>query len=246
MTRAELEVQHDFNRYQNDVAIDSFMKAIRYQVFKSRELIEGTGGYNIRRGMAHVIAGYCEDLFALYVAKYIGRTDVKYFVDKVIKIQSDNDNLNGKTFKPDLAIIDENNVITHYFDLKTNLGFIRDIKDFLEKKEKFITDLKHEKATITSKTDWLNQKDEHNNIDVTNVLYPVDKSLDIKVNPKLKYHIIVIFGGNLSDNAMAKNIAEADKLNNIKLTILKPTKNKIYDITAFEEIHSSLDEVYKP
>lgn len=245
MTRAELEINKEFTKYEkekNKVAIESFMRAIRYQVVKSRELTEGNGGFNIRRGMAHAIAGYCEDLFALYVAKYVGNTEVKYFVDKVIKTKFEHEE-KSKTFKPDLAIVDENNVLTHYFDLKTNLGWNRNMESFLKEKNTLIENLiENKKATITSKKDWLNKMDSHGNINLINTVYEAEKKLDIKISEKLKYHIVVVFGGNIGKEAMKKNsiILNNNNLDHIEFSILKPKDDELYDIEAFNKIHESL------
>lgn len=240
MTRTELELNHKFTKYEkedNKAAIESFMKAIRYQVVKSRELMEGNGGYDIRRGMAHIIAGYCEDLFALYVAKYVGKTNVKYFVDKVIKIE-----INGKskTFKPDLAIVN-NNVLTHYFDLKTNLGYIRDLDKFLSEKNVFIETILNKNASITSKKDWLSNKDSHGNINLMNEVYKVEEKMNIKISENLKYHIVVIFGGNISSKDLDRNYKHLDNNKFCCLDILKPKDDELYDVEAFNKIHDSLN-----
>lgn len=248
MTRAELEINNEFTKYgkeKNKVAIESFMSAIRYQVFKSRELIEGNGGFNIRRGMSHVIAGYCEDLFALYVAKYVGSTEVKYYVDKVIKTKFEHEE-KSKTFKPDLAIVDKNNVLTHYFDLKTDLGWIRNMESFLKEKNTLIVNLiQNKKATITSKKDWLKNIDSHGNINLINTVYKVDEKLDIKISDDLKYYIVVVFGGNISAEKMQNisNIIENAGYNKIELYILKPKDNELYDKKAFDKIHEALNKL---
>ncbi len=56
---------------------------IREQVYKNKFLSEGNGGYHIRRGMAHTVSGYCEDIFALYVALYLNNKKLSFYVDKV-------------------------------------------------------------------------------------------------------------------------------------------------------------------
>ena len=98
-----------------------FFEKVYQKYQESNHLLEGDGGFNIKRGMAHVISGYLEDLFALYIAQKVNRKDVEYFVDKVISIRFF-EKEKAKSFKPDLAIID-NGVMTHYFDLKSNLGW---------------------------------------------------------------------------------------------------------------------------
>ncbi|WP_459211408.1 hypothetical protein [Aquimarina rhabdastrellae] len=61
-----------------------FFEKVHQKYKDSNHLLEGDGGFNIKRGMAHVMSGYLEDLFALYIAQKVNRKDVEYFVDKVI------------------------------------------------------------------------------------------------------------------------------------------------------------------
>ena len=79
---------------------EEFVEKIHFFTRNAKKLIEGDGGYNIKRGMAHVTSGYVEDLFALYIAKKLNRSDLLYLVDKVTSIRFSK---NGKatTFKPD-------------------------------------------------------------------------------------------------------------------------------------------------
>jgi hypothetical protein len=111
---------------------EEFIHKIQQYRIDAEKLIEGDGGYNIKRGMAHVISGYVEDLFALYVATKIAKKEIEFFVDKVTSIRF-NESDKAKSFKPDLSIVN-NNVLTHYFDLKTNMGWNRDFVSYLEEK----------------------------------------------------------------------------------------------------------------
>jgi hypothetical protein len=100
---------------------EEFIGKIHQHRKNAENLMEGDGGYKIKRGMAHVISGYVEDLFALFLASNIGNKDLEFYVDKVTSIRF-NKNKKAKSFKPDLSIIN-NNTLTHYFDLKTNMGW---------------------------------------------------------------------------------------------------------------------------
>jgi hypothetical protein len=203
---------------------EDLLDLIRHQVIKSRELAEGNGGYNIRRGMAHAIPGYCEDVFALYIAKHVGRKDLKYFVDKVITLRF-NEGEKAKSFKPDLAIINEHNQLTHYFDVKTNLGWNRYLKEYLNEKNQFVKDLiAHNKA-------WINKKREWDDFE----------TLPITISPDLKYHMVVVFGGNMKEKDMIQNHQIANGLDYVTMDLLKPNEHINQD--AFESIHQSLQNL---
>jgi hypothetical protein len=200
-----------------------FFEKVHQKYKDSNHLLEGDGGYRIKRGMAHVMSGYLEDLFALYVAQKVKRKDVEYFVDKVISIRF-SDNAKAKSFKPDLAIID-NGVMTHYFDLKSNLGWNRNSKAYMIDKEAFIEKLKGQKA-------WIRDKN--------------DRSISsIKISDKLKYNMVVVFGGNISSEQMVKNFEASNELGNVQLQVLhrkrKEEAHEAIDFEAFEAIHKSLE-----
>lgn len=144
---------------------------------KAKNLLEDRGEYNIKRGIAHSISGFVEDLFAVYVAKRIGRKDCEYWVDKAFFL-----NLEGKTkakaFKPDLAVITPSKEMTHYFDTKTNLGWNRDLQGYLKEKSDFVKSIRGQK---------------------TNGDYP------IRIAPDLKYQMVVIYGWNINQLQLEEN-----------------------------------------
>lgn len=121
-----------------------FIEKIIQSYVDSRELSYGNGGYNITRGMSHSSSGKAEDLFALFVANYLDDNDLKFLVDKPISANISTQK-RKKTFKPDLAI-EQNNQLTHYFDLKMDLGWNRDIEHYLYVKNNFINELKKSKT----------------------------------------------------------------------------------------------------
>jgi len=167
----------------------------RYSI--AHNLLEGDGGYNIVRGMAHTVSGYLEDVFALYMAQKINNKDFQYLVDKVLSIRFSK---NGKatTFKPDLTILN-NNVVTHYYDLKTNLGWNRYLEKYLKEKNDLIRKIK-------GKEGWIN--------------FSKDNVQKITFSKQLKYQIVVYYDGNINPNDLKINIEHADKLENIELLIL--------------------------
>ncbi len=198
---------------------EEFVEKIHAHTRNAKNLIEGGGGYNIKRGMAHVTSGYVEDLFALYVAKRLNRLDLQYLVDKVTSIRF---SLNGKatTFKPDLSIINSDNVLTHYFDLKTNLGWNRDLASYLKTKNDFINKIKGRKA-------WIH--------------FDKDNVQEIVISEKLKYKMVVIYGWNINRDQMEENIRLASEYENVELFVLNKlneTKSLVIGNEDFERLHT--------
>ncbi|MCD0467165.1 hypothetical protein [Flavobacterium sp. ENC] len=198
---------------------EEFVEKIHLYTQNAKNLIEGDGGYNIQRGMAHVTSGYVEDLFALYLATKINRLDLQYLVDKVTSIRFSK---NGKatTFKPDLSIINSENVLTHYFDLKTNLGWNRDLASYLKTKNEFINKIKGKNA-------WIH--------------FDKDNVQGIKISEKLKYKMVVVYGWNINREQMAQNIRIAKEYENVELFVLNNLdENKILAIENedFERLHT--------
>lgn len=198
---------------------EEFVEKIHIHTRNAKNLIEGNGGFNIKRGMAHVTSGYVEDLFSLYLAKKLNRLDLQYLVDKVTSIRFSK---NGKatTFKPDLSIINSENVLTHYFDLKTNLGWNRDLAAYLKTKNDFINKIKGRKA-------WIH--------------FDKDNIQNITISEKLKYKMVVIYGWNINKNQMEENIRLAGEYENVELFVLnKLDENKLLVIGSqdFERLHT--------
>lgn len=197
---------------------EEFVEKIHLYTRNARNLIEGNGGYNIRRGMAHVTSGYVEDLFALYLATKINRMDLQYLVDKVTSIRFSK---NGKatTFKPDLSIINSDNVLTHYFDLKTNLGWNRDLASYLKSKNEFINKIKGKAA-------WIH-------FDKENVQ-------GIQISKKLKYKMVIIYGWNINKKQMEENIRLASEYENVELFVLNNLDDNKFLVIGkedFERLH---------
>ena len=197
---------------------EEFVEKIHSHTRNAKNLIEGDEGYNIKRGMAHVTSGYVEDLFALFIAKKLNRKDLQYLVDKVTSIRFTK---NGKatTFKPDLSIINSNNVLTHYFDLKTNLGWNRDLATYLKTKNDFINKIKGKEA-------WIH-------FDRENVQ-------EITISEKLKYKMVVIYGWNINKKQMEENIRLASEYENVELFVLNKldeNKNLAIDNDDFERLY---------
>ncbi len=193
---------------------EEFFRKLETHRSTADRLIEGDGGYKIQRGMAHGISGYVEDLFALFIAKNIKSIDLDYYVDKVTSIRF-NQNEKAKSFKPDLSIIDDN-VLTHYFDLKTNMGWNRNFAEYLRDKNNFIEKIKGKKAWIK----WPNWQQ------------------DIIVSADLKYQMVIVYGWNINQDLLKENIKKAGDYPNIEVHVLYEKKDDGYNLnkTAFDEI----------
>jgi hypothetical protein len=174
--------------------------------------------------MAKVISGYTEDLFALYLATKINRKDLLYLVDKVTSIKF---SPKGETtsFKPDVSIINEQNVLTHYYDIKTNLGWKRDLTEYLKEKNVFIDKIRGRKA-------WIR--------------FSKDNTMHITISPRLKYKMVVLYGGNINKDQMLENIRLANSYENIELYILhqpQEDKSNLISFQDFNRLHTAALEL---
>lgn len=201
----------------------NFIDKIRAAYEKAHNLYEGDAGFNIKRGMAHSISGYVEDLFAVYMAKIFNKKHFQYLVDKVISIRLNQDE-KAKSFKPDLMVIDEK-VITHYFDLKTNLGWNRELEKYLNAKDKFIESIKGKKAWIT----YSNKPTEH-----------------ITISKDIKYRMVVVFGWNINHDLLKANIKLAKSLKHVEIYVLYSKENKEDEFAINEQEFDRLIKDSKP
>lgn len=199
-----------------------FFEKIHQKYKESNLLMEGDNGFQIKRGMAHTVSSYLEDLFAVFIATKINRRDIAYYVDKIISIRF-NEGEKAKSFKPDLMIIN-NGQLTHYFDLKSNLGWNRDAQEYLTNKDAFIKKIKGRPA-------WIRDK--------------YDKSVQhLEISEDLKYHMVVVFGGNINQKTMDTNIHLAQNLKHVSIDVLhqkrKEESHSAINNEAFENIYKSL------
>ncbi|TDO05433.1 hypothetical protein [Sunxiuqinia elliptica] len=200
-----------------------FIDKISQQYQKSGDLLEGNGGYDILRGTAHTVSGYMEDVFALYMASRINSNTYQYLVDKLISYRGEKGD-KAIRFKPDLAILDKS-VLMHYFDLKTNLGWIRDLKSFLKEKDELIQKIKGGKAWISFP---------YVNSDNPEIVQ------DILISERLKYKIVVYDGWNISRNQLAENISFASTLDNVELFVLKLWNESTKEFTINQKAFDAL------
>lgn len=198
-----------------------FIKKLEKHRNNTHNLIEGDGGFNIKRGMGHTMSGYVEDLFALFIAQKINSKKKQFLVDKVTSVRF-KEGEKAKSFKPDLSIIDEK-IMTHYFDLKTNMGWNREFEYYLKQKDDFVKNLHSKAAWITdSKTD-------------------VQK---ITISKNLIYQMVVVYGWNINQEILKKNLNLAKDFKNLQVHILfhKNHENDLFEINdlAFTNIFKTL------
>ncbi|MFT6443226.1 MAG: hypothetical protein ACI8Q1_002591 [Parvicella sp.] len=154
-----------------------FIGTISKSYLVSRKLTVNTNGYSIWRGVSHSISSQSEDLFALFIAEKLNDSSLEFIVDQTMTY-----NIPGEKsvqFRPDLAII-KNGVLTHYFDLKMDMGYKRryfETSDF-EKKGKQFKDLRSLKSEKIS--------------------YKKDRKHIVKLNvsPRIKNQIVVVSDKN--------------------------------------------------
>lgn len=198
-----------------------FIDKIENHRIEAQSLLTGNGGFNIKRGMAHVISGYVEDLFALFIAEKINSKNIQFLVDKVTSIRF-NKGERAKSFKPDLSIID-NDILTHYFDLKTNMGWNREFEAYLKQKNDFVKSLRGKNA-------WIR----HSKTEVQN----------IKVSTNLIYQMVIIYGWNINQKTLKKNLNLAKNFENLQVHILfhKNHEKDLFEINelAFTDIFNTL------
>lgn len=166
----------------------------------ARKLKFGNAGFNIKRGMSHSISGISEDLFSVFIAEKLNDKSLELYVDKPISIRLPN-HTRAKTFKPDLFIL-KDGVMTHYFDLKMDLGWKRNIEAYLIERNTLIEHLKvlsasGEKAWIQ---DWGEKQ--------------------VSISQNLSYQIVVLSSGNINKNLLDQNYQIAQKLEHIQMYIL--------------------------
>lgn len=193
---------------------DFFRKIKEHQVW-CKGLAECSNGFNIKRGQAKVSSGYIEDLFAVYLAKRINRYDLQFLVDKTTSLKF---SPNGKatTFKPDVSIINSENVMTEYYDLKTNLGWNRDIEMYIKQKNDFISKIRGRKG-------W--------------IYFSKEEIQNITFSSELKYKMVVVFGGNINQKLLAKNIEIVKEYENVELYILFDHYNNRNNIEDFNRLY---------
>jgi hypothetical protein len=200
---------------------NDFVTKLKEQKEKAHSLLAEAEGYDIRRGMGHSISGFLEDLFAAYIAANVKRQDLIYFVDKVTSFKFGGME-KARSIKPDLLILNKRDLIaTHYYDLKTDIGFGRDMKENLKRWNDLILSLRGNRAWIT-----VNKKREY----------------EIQFAESIKYTVVIAIDWNVNEKTLNKNRHLAEGLEGIELYVLinkKPEKDFIIHSDQFEKLITS-------
>lgn len=178
--------------------------------------------YTIVRGMAHSISGYVEDLFAVYMAHKFNTKKLEYLVDKVISIKQGATE-RATTFKPDL-FVSPGPVMTHYFDLKTSLGWERDKENYLVEKDRFV-------RSIRGKDAWIS--------------FHGDKPWNLKISEELKYQMVVAFGGNINQDQLQNNMEKAKQLECVEMYVLSSDGKKTIP-EEFDRLYNDSMKLLEP
>jgi hypothetical protein len=162
---------------------------------KAHDILVSCNDFVIKRGMAHSISSYVEDLFAVYVANKIKQPAYQIFIDKVISYKLEGFS-KSKSFKPDVFVLAPSPsnsidsdlfVATHYFDLKTDLGYNREgFGRFIESKSDFI-------KSIRGKEVWTSY------LDSSTGEY---EKIRIKISENITYSIIVVIDWNINKKTL--------------------------------------------
>jgi hypothetical protein len=166
----------------------------------------GDGGYQIARGMAHSVAGWVEDAFALYVAEELSDRSNQYYVDKVVSYKFEGMD-KSKSFKPDVLCLKqgENNqlVATHMFDLKTDLGFNRmGFDDFIRNKQEFI-------QKIRGNPVWTSVQGQNGY-----------EKIDFHISSAIQYTIVVVIDWNMDKGDLQGLVDLANQTDEVNMYIL--------------------------
>ncbi|CAN5456075.1 hypothetical protein BH11BAC3_BH11BAC3_07460 [soil metagenome] len=183
---------------------NEFVEKLKEQKEKAHNLLHESEDYDIRRGMGHSISGFVEDLFATYIASNLKRTDLIYFVDKVTSFKHAG-MAKAKSIKPDLLILDNkdpNNkekTATHYYDLKTDIGYGREMEKNLNRWNDLILSLRGNRAWIT---------------------IGKNREYEIEFTNTIKYSVVVAIDWNVNKNVLKKNLEIAEQLEGIDMYVL--------------------------
>jgi hypothetical protein len=176
---------------------------------------------NIQRGRSASISSGLEDLTALFIALN-NPNQCRYFTDQPMKFR-------GTTTKyPDIVIQNQDGVIEHLIDVKTDTGWNRDgTYDFCERWEKTISKVK---GTKTSFKRGLDKKLIHG-----------------EFSSDLKYHVVVISKLNSGKNIVLDRVRVIENLVNVCLYILSdglhPNKYGLSAEIKLEAIKIANDDV---
>jgi len=116
--------------------VTSIVKA--YQAASNKKYSDN----RIQRLKQPSISAIAEDLFACYMANQIKETELQFYIEPSISFYLSN-RKRAYTIIPDLIILKED-IITHYFDLKIDIGFNRDLITYFQQKNERINAIRNQ------------------------------------------------------------------------------------------------------
>ncbi|MEM7373900.1 MAG: hypothetical protein AAF587_35085 [Bacteroidota bacterium] len=196
------------------------------QAYKeANEVKEPSSEYQIQRGRSHTISSYAEDLFALYIAEMLENSELNFWVDLAFRVKLDSWK-KAKAFNPDLGIIHKGE-LTHYFDIKMNLGFQRNLTQYLVNKNQFVEKIRGQNGY------YLNNKKEE---------------CQIQFSPEIVYQLVILFGWNVSRKQMAQNLKLAGELPFVEAYVLfqvpQGMKHPEVSVEEFARLHQKSKDLF--
>lgn len=165
----------------------------------------------IRRGKSHSIASQVEDLFTFFLSLNLTE-DCSFLVDQPL-------NYRKKRLYPDISVV-KNGVITHVFDIKTDLGWNRDgFTKFCHEKQKIIEQFR---SVTFSATDGITKQ-----------------KFQVKADGVLHYHIIILSGCNIASSKLEKHLKDTERLKNVHVYVLFPDDHPNYYGSSVEDFINS-------
>lgn len=155
----------------------------------------------IKRGRNHSISSQTEDLLAYFIFNRCNLSGFEIWVDYPISFKSINKktkkgNPGTKTIYPDISIVRKNNdghlEIVEMIDLKMDLGWKRELKEYIDKTHKLIVEIRQVKTATYKKIDENGFK--------------IEPSLPVKISSNLKWRIPIISNENIQSKKMRVNI----------------------------------------
>lgn len=175
---------------------EEFINIVIEYYEKARSLTYKNFNNQLIRGRSHSVSGKSEDLFAYWLADKLNDQNLKYYIDKSLSFYSEVIS-KTKAIQPDAFII-KDNIVTHYFDIKMDLGWKRDLIEYLNIKNFLIEEIKQKEC-------WYSEGKKRNYL---------------HFSQDIKYQIVVLSGENISLQKLEANINHASKLEHIELYVL--------------------------
>lgn len=183
----------------NEEFIDHVIQYYEESRFLSCDNMNG----QIVRGKSHSISSKSEDLFAHWLAKTIHNEELLFFVDKPISFENPyKEKPKTKTIQPDVLIIKDSEVKS-YADIKMDLGWKRDLTEYLNLKNELI-------SRIRGRGCWYKNGNQRFNLNFSDSLI---------------YQVVVLSGENISKDKLNINIQHATQLEFVELYVLSSNQH---------------------